>query len=65
MSEVHVVISSDERDLLVRMLETAINEKRVVVHRTEFSRDFRHEIEAEEAQMEGLLGRLSQTVANG
>jgi hypothetical protein len=60
MSEIHLVLSPSERDLLVRMLGAEMKEKRVEVRRTEFSREFRHEVEDEETQIEGLLAKLSQ-----
>jgi len=65
MSEVHLTLTSSERDLLVRMLTDAVKEKRVEVRRSEFSRDFRHEMEAEETQIENLLERLSHAVDIG
>ena len=39
MSEVRVVLTPSDRDLLVRLLESQMKEKRVEVRRTEFSRD--------------------------
>jgi hypothetical protein len=59
MSEVHVKLLSTERDLLVRMLTTAVKEKRVEVRRTEFSREMRHDLEVEETQFEALLKKLT------
>jgi len=61
MSEVHLVLSPNERELLVRLLEAAMKEKRIEVRRSEFSRDYRHEMEAEETQIHALLDKLSQT----
>jgi hypothetical protein len=63
MSEFNLTISQAQHDLLVRMLSAALNSKRVEVHRTEFSRDYRHELEAEEAEMQALLDKLSTTAA--
>ena len=60
MSEIHLVLSSSERDLLVRILDAKSKEKRVEVRRTEFSREFRHQVEDEETEIEGLLKKLSQ-----
>jgi hypothetical protein len=65
MSEIHLVLSPSERDMLVRMLGAELKEKRVEVRRTEFSREFRHEIEGEETTIEGLLDRLSHAVEVG
>jgi hypothetical protein len=63
MSEFNLTISQAQHDLLVRMLSTAVKSKRVEVHRTEFSRDYRHELEAEEAEMQTLLEKLSTAAA--
>ncbi len=61
MSDFHLVLSSSERDLLVRILGAQRKEKRVEVHRAEFSREFRHGLEEEEALIDGLLGKLAQS----
>jgi hypothetical protein len=61
MSEIQVVFSPSERDLLVRMLNEALGEKRVEVRRTHFSMDFRNQLQAEEALIRELFGKLSQT----
>ena len=65
MSEVHLVLSPSECELLVRMLSAALKGKMVEVHRTEFSREFRHQVEAEEAQIREVLGKLSRTTEVG
>ena len=65
MSEFHLTISQSQHDLLVRMLSTALKSKRVEVHRTEFSRDFRHELEAEEAEIQALLEKLEPAYTVG
>ncbi|MCC7085009.1 MAG: hypothetical protein IT427_08385 [Pirellulales bacterium] len=61
MSDIHLTISPDQRNLLVKLLTSAVKKKRVEVHRTEFSRDYRHELEAEESQLESLLEQLSNS----
>ena len=65
MNEFHLTLSTTDRDLLIRMLSAALKEKRIEVHRTEFSRDFRHELESEEAQIQGLIEKLSQSALVG
>lgn len=65
MSEYHVVLTPSERALLVRMLTDEMKNKRVEVRRTEFSREFRHQVEAEEIQVHDLLDKLSQTAEVG
>jgi hypothetical protein len=64
MVDVHLTLSSDECDLLVQILEGVRKQKRVEVHRTEFSRDFRREVEAEETLVSQLLEKLSHTATN-
>jgi hypothetical protein len=65
MAEIQVTMSEVQRDMLVRMLGEALKGKRVEVHRTEFSRDFRHQLEAEEKEIQSLLDKLSQSRAAG
>ena len=65
MSDFHLTLTSSERDLLTRILTDQQKGKRVEVHRTEFNRDFRHELEAEEAEITQILDKLSHTVAAG
>jgi hypothetical protein len=63
VSDIQLSISQEQRDLLVHLLTAALKEKRVEVHRTEVSRDFRHQLEAEESAMAHLLDKLSHTAA--
>jgi hypothetical protein len=65
MSEFHVVLTPGERALLVRMLTDEMKHKRVEVRRTEFSREFRQQVEAEEVQVHDLLDKLSHTAEGG
>jgi hypothetical protein len=65
MSDFHLTLNPAERDMLVRMLGSALKQKKIEVHRAEFSRDFRHELEVEESRIHDLLERLSQAVATG
>jgi hypothetical protein len=60
MTDVHLVLSPGEREMLLQILEAELKQKRVEVHRTEFSREFRHHVEAEEALIRDLLDKLSQ-----
>jgi hypothetical protein len=50
-------ISSDERSLLIGMLERALSETRVEVRRTT-TPDFHDQLQAEEHQLAALLERL-------
>jgi hypothetical protein len=58
MSQTSLLLSDAQRDLLVRILQHAMKEKRVEVRRTEFSGDFRKELEAEEHTIHTLLCQL-------
>jgi hypothetical protein len=62
MADVHLVLTSSERDLLARILGSKLKQKRVEVHRTEFSRDFREDLETEEAQIHDLLDKIAHSV---
>ncbi|MES1213393.1 MAG: hypothetical protein ABUL64_02300 [Singulisphaera sp.] len=61
MSEIHLTLTANERDLLIQILSAAVKQKRLEVHRTEFSREMRHELDVEEKLIEGLLERVSKT----
>jgi hypothetical protein len=60
MSEFYLTLSEGQRELLTRVLGDALRSKRVEIHRTEFSRDYRHELEAEEATMQCIVNKLSR-----
>lgn len=63
MADVQLTLNSQQRSLLERILSTALKQKQVEVHRTEFSRDFRKELEGEEAQLRELLEQVSRNPA--
>jgi len=50
-------ISSEERELLIRLVERALADTRVEVRRTS-TPEFHDRLEAEERELAGLLGRL-------
>ena len=62
MADVHLVLSSSERDLLTLILGSKLKQKRVEVHRTEYSRDYREELETEESQIHDLLDKIAHSV---
>ena len=51
--------SPEERDLLVRVLDSDMREARVEYRRTE-DPDFRREVAGEEAMLKGLLAKLRE-----
>jgi hypothetical protein len=55
-------LSSDERDLLVRVVEQALSDTRIEVRRTT-TPDFHDRLEAEARQLAGLLDRLRRLSA--
>jgi hypothetical protein len=63
MADVQLAISPAQRELLVRVLSEKLKGKRVEVHRSEFSREFRHQLEAEQAEIENLLEKLGPVAA--
>jgi hypothetical protein len=58
-----VNLTAEEQALLVRLLEGALGETRVEVHRTHFSPDFREALKQEEARIRALLAKLGQAPA--
>ena len=50
-------ISAEERELLVRLVERALEDTRVEVRRTA-TPDFHDRLQAEERMLESVLGRL-------
>jgi hypothetical protein len=63
MSDLNIVLSARERDLLARLLHDALGEKRVEVRRTEFSSEFHDQLRSEENEIRQLLDKLSQSAA--
>lgn len=63
MSELHLTVSATQREILLRILNEALKAKRVEVRRTEFSRDYRHELEDEEKEIQGLVDMLTRAAA--
>jgi hypothetical protein len=57
MADVQLTLSSDERDYLVQVLETALKSHRVEEHRTR-APAFREQILQEEKLLEQLLAKL-------
>jgi hypothetical protein len=53
----HVELSTQERDLLVELLEAAVRDLRVEVRRTETPK-YHDELERKEASLRALLERL-------
>lgn len=63
MTDVQLTLSAEERDALLRLVETALSEKRVEVRRTEFSFRYREDLQHEGAVLAGLLEKLRQLPA--
>jgi hypothetical protein len=53
-----LTLTSEQRDLLLRLLDVALAETRVEAHRTHFSPDYRKQVLQEEEQIKALLGQL-------
>jgi hypothetical protein len=57
MPDIHVTLSSEEKDCLLAMLEIALVRKRVEVHRTD-SLAYRRDLERELELIEALLEKI-------
>jgi hypothetical protein len=57
MAETRIVLTQEERDYLLRILQSAIGETRVEVHRTH-SPNFRTQVLAEEELQRKLISKL-------
>ena len=60
MRHISVDLTTDERDLLVRILEDALGEDRVKLHRTRVSSKLRAQLQEEENDLRQLLEKLMQ-----
>ena len=58
MNEMHVSFTAEELALLHRMVESALGDARVEVHRTHHTPAYRDQVKAEEAMLRGLLEKL-------
>lgn len=62
MNEFLLRLTEEERDVLRRLLDTALSESRVEVHRTHFSPGYREQVLEEEGCIAGLLKKLGEPV---
>jgi hypothetical protein len=63
MNEMHVSFTAEELALLHRLVETALGDARVEVHRTHHTPSYREQVKAEEAMLRGLLEKLESKPA--
>jgi len=61
MPDFTLVLNEQERGELARLLEQALGETRVEVHRTHYSPDYRATVQKEEGVIRGLLDKLRKT----
>ena len=61
MPDFTLLLNDQERSELARLLEQALSETRVEVHRTHFSPDYRATVQQEEGVIRGLLDKLRKT----
>ena len=59
MADVHLTINAEEREYLVRLLESASKGDRVEIHHTD-TRAYKEQIKRELALVETLLAKLKQ-----
>ena len=62
MNEVTLRLTDEEREMLRRLLDSAMAESRVEAHRTHFSPWFREQVLDEEICIVGLLRKLGEPV---
>ena len=55
-----LTLTSEEHELLRNILTTVLNETRVEVHRANFSRDYRKDLQHREDLLRGLLEKLEK-----
>jgi hypothetical protein len=60
MSEMQLQLTTEEKNLLVRLLVKELGDTRVELHHTHFSPEFRGEVKQEEVVLRNLLGKLQQ-----
>jgi len=58
MNEMHLSFTTEELALLHRLVESALGEARVEVHRTHHTPAYREQVKAEEAMLRGLLEKM-------
>ena len=58
MNETHLSLTADELTLVRRLVDSAMREARVEVHRTHHTPSYREQVKAEEAMLRGLLEKL-------
>jgi hypothetical protein len=58
MDTIHLELTTAEKALVVRLLQTELGNTRVELHHTHFSPDFRGDVKKEEELLRGLLEKL-------
>ena len=61
MLDFTLILNEQERAELTRMLEQALGDTRVEVHRTHFSPEYRATVQQEEGVIRGLLDKLRKS----
>jgi len=60
MAEFHLVLNEQEKEYLVRVLNSALGETRVEARHTHYSPDFRQQVLSEEELLRQLLAKLQK-----
>ncbi len=60
MAEIRITLTEEEKDYLLRFLQSAMGETRVEVHRTH-TPAFRETVLAEEKLLRGLIAKLEKS----
>ncbi len=58
MADIPLTLTSNERDLIVRLLDRELGDTRSELHRTHYSPEFREDVQREEKLLRELLDKL-------
>ena len=63
MADISLNVTSEEADALRRLVEAALGDTRVEVHRTHHTPEFREQVMQEEIVLRGLVAKLQKSPA--
>ena len=65
MTAINISLTAEERELLTRLLDTALGDARVEVHHTHYSPDSREFLKRQESVIRELLNKLRSGGSGG
>ena len=63
MAELQLLLTAEERDVLLGLLDRELRDTRVESRHTDFSPDYQDQVKREEEVLRGLLDKLRRTPA--